>query len=283
MKKLLLPIIVLITVLGCEKKLNYWKSWKDIKEENNILYYKEKPFSGILYSKHENGQISFEKFYKDGVILDGEYLGYDENGRFIREENYKDGKLNGPFMKRSSSSEIGKDIIYIDSGNYKNGELSGLYKKYFMFSDWDRDYKLKESWTYNDGKKDGPFEINEWSSNEQIESKTKGNYKNGELNGLYETYGPSGDIDVLTRYLYKDGIKDGPFTEFYGFGHVENEGTYKNGELNGLYETYDFSGYRNKRMNYKDGKLDGPYEVFRGYGDNGLKKRMYYKDGVLIE
>ena len=279
MKKLLLPIIVLITVLGCEKKLNYTKSLEYIKEENNILYYKEKPFSGILFSKHKNGQIYFEKIYKDGVILDDLYFEFDENGNIVWSGNYKDGKLNGPFKKKyRSGSEHIKEI-----GNYKNGELSGLYENYFMFSEWDRDYKLKESWTYKDGEKDGPFEINEWSSNEKIESKTKGNYKNGELNGLHETYGPLGDIDVLTRYLYKDGKKDGPFTEFYGIGRVENEGTYKNGELNGLYETYNSSGFRTKRMNYKDGKLDGPYEVFRGFGDNGLKKRMYYKEGVLIE
>ena len=70
MNKLLLPIIVvLITLSGCQKKVNIDEEIQNL-EFGEILNYKGKPFSGVLYSKYKNGQLQFEKAYKDGFILD---------------------------------------------------------------------------------------------------------------------------------------------------------------------------------------------------------------------
>jgi antitoxin component YwqK of YwqJK toxin-antitoxin module len=81
MKKLLLPIIVvLITLSGCQKKVNFRKEKEYIKEKNNITYYKGTPFSGVFEEYFENGQLEVKKTYKEGKI-NGLYERYHENGQ----------------------------------------------------------------------------------------------------------------------------------------------------------------------------------------------------------
>jgi antitoxin component YwqK of YwqJK toxin-antitoxin module len=57
-----------------------------------------KPFTGILYAKHPNGQISSWQEYEDG-IGQGKWINYYENGNFKEIGQYEQNLVQGPIKK----------------------------------------------------------------------------------------------------------------------------------------------------------------------------------------
>ena len=136
MKKLLLPIIVvLITLSGCQKKVNFRKEKEYIKEENNITYYKGTPFSGVFEGYFENGQLETKTTYKEGK-LNGLYESYHENGQLETKTTYKEGKLNGSIEIYWKNGQLEIKTTYKEGGKdgpyesyYYNGQLRVLIKE----------------------------------------------------------------------------------------------------------------------------------------------------------
>ena len=83
--------------------------------------------------------------------------------------------------------------------------------------------------------------------------RTRCNYKNGELEGLHETWRPDGSL-LLTR-------------------------NYKDGKLEGLYERWYRNGNLEEKSNYKDGLHDGE-SIDWGY--NGLARISIYREGKRV-
>ena len=76
---------------------------------------------------------------------------------------------------------------------------------------------------------------------------------------------------------YKDGEKDGLWTEWYENGQKEIERTYKDGKEDGLRTWWYENGQKESEWNYKDGKVDG---LVTNWYENGQKKyEEIYKDG----
>jgi len=61
------------------------------KEEKEILYYKGTPFTGVLVSEFENGQLQRKGTYKNGE-RDGPFEWYYKNGQLEKKTTYKDGE-----------------------------------------------------------------------------------------------------------------------------------------------------------------------------------------------
>ena len=93
---------------------------------------------------------------------------------------------------------------------------------------------------------------------------------------------------------YKDGKKDGKWTEWFENGQKSAEETFKDGELNGKWTEWFENGKKEKEGTYKDGKYflsnhwdkNGDIKVKDGNGlfiswhENGKKKEeVTYKDG----
>lgn len=76
-----------------------------------------------------------------------------------------------------------------------------------------------------------------------------------------------------------DGVKDGPFTEYYESGKVRAKGTYKTGKLDGAHTTYYPTGGAMAVANYDAGKLDGKYAEDTPKGVRRLTAT--YKGGAL--
>ena len=83
--------------------------------------------------------------------------------------------------------------------------------------------------------------------------------------------------NVFKKYLggksqlegsYKDGKRDGLWTEWFRDGQKWEEGTYKDGKIDGLFTTWYENGQKEREGTFKDGKEDGL--SFRWY-DNGQK------------
>ena len=87
--------------------------------------------------------------------------------------------------------------------------------------------------------------------------------------------------DLQSRGNYKDGKLDGLWEDFNENGQLMIRENYKNGELNGLYELFYENGQLEDRGNFKDGEPDGLWEYFDKNGE--LQWKGTYKDGVLQE
>ena len=83
-------------------------------------------------------------------------------------------------------------------------------------------------------------------------------WKNGVLNGLYESYNRNDNL--LLRCYYKKGI------------------------LDSIYEDYNDLGYLNEKYVYKDGKLNGPYENYYtpNKGENILGNKGIYVNDIRV-
>jgi len=90
----------------------------------------------------------------------------------------------------------------------------------------------------------------QFHENGQLEIKR--NYKDGELEGLYENYYENGQLEIKGNY--KDGELDGFSEYYYASGQLKAKGNYKDGKYEGLWEGYRENGRLKYKNNYKDGK-----------------------------
>lgn len=99
-------------------------------------------------------------------------------------------------------------------------------------------------------------------------------YVNGVYNGPYFEFDGFGQL--LLSASYKNNKLHGTVTKFLN-GNLAQESNYKEGILDGIYKEYSRSGSIQKEINYKNGKLDG---LFRYYDESGKVTIEYmYKNG----
>jgi len=138
--------------------------------------------------------------------------------------------------------------------------------------------------------------------------KSKGNIKNGKLNGKVTTWYKEGNIidgnlgqiwseelymegNVVdkTRYTYHEngeikseeyyinGKRDGKWTSWYEDGLKLSEGNYKDGKRDGKWTSWYENGLKWTDRNYKDGKRDGKSSEW--FANGQIKTEENYKDG----
>jgi len=105
MKKLLILITFLIPLITIQAQIEtkpqkiismsdtYQKAYK-----MGSIYYEKgsnKPFSGILYGKYDNGNFMTMQEYVNG-IGNGTWIDFDPLGRKVCEGTYKDNRVEGP-------------------------------------------------------------------------------------------------------------------------------------------------------------------------------------------
>ena len=94
-------------------------------------------------------------------------------------------------------------------------------------------------------------------------------------------YFPDGQI--FTEENYKNGIKHGKHTLFYGNVNrqIHIEFNYKDGKTDGLGNSYYLNGILESKVNYKDGEKDGNSTYYSR--DGSISKVEEWKEGKLVE
>ena len=124
-----------------------------------------------------------------------------------------------------------------------------------------------------------PFTGSSVSSYENGQLEAKENWKDGELDGLRETYYDNGQL--MYKGAYKDGNKEGLWAWYHQNGELWSKGNFKDGMFIGnLYESYYDNGQLMSKENYKDGKRDGLYESFQRNGQLETKS-CYVNSGEV--
>ena len=84
------------------------------------------------------------------------------------------------------------------------------------------------------------------------------------------------------RTTYKDGVLDGLYESFHPNGQTGVRENYKLGSEHGLHEVFYKNGQSQETGNYIVGKKDGLWEKYNKYNGDILKTEEY-KNGVLQE
>ena len=121
---IILLFLIPIPISG-QKKINANQLKIDYFKE--LCYNDDQLFSGITYSKYENGELEFEKRYKNGQ-LNGLTKIYYENGQLNIREKIKSGKLI-------------KCKYWYESGKLKG--KSGYFKEKEFIKHWHENGKRK--------------------------------------------------------------------------------------------------------------------------------------------
>ncbi len=101
-----------------------------------------------------------------------------------------------------------------------------------------------------------------------------GIYKNGKREGSWTELHPNGHVKSVTGYV--NGLKEGQSVEIDNRGQLLERFTYHNGKLDGSYTKYNRTRIKEVK-NYKNGLLEGKVEVF--YDNAKVMEESYYKNG----
>ena len=188
MKRLLLIVLPLLLIVGCsspepinyEEMLNYRDGMYYTKDTN-------KPYSGQVFSLHDDGKKKGEGSLKDGKMISKTEWEWYQNEQKKSEIHYKDGKKDG---LQTEWYENGQKRW---EGTIKDGNKDGLSTQW-----WLNGQKMVER-TWKDGIEDGL--VTEWYENGEKER--EGTYKDGKDEGLWTFWFENGQKE--SERTFKDG------------------------------------------------------------------------------
>ena len=275
------------------KQLEYYDS-KTLKSE--VTYAKGKVL-GSYKSYYTNGTLEKENSFEDGKIkkaityFQNEkkssestynnkeelelYSYYDPEENKYFEENYKSGELkSGLQFSRKNPNPVAVSLSSTPfvMKDFDGNELaSGDFEKDKKMGEWNHYYSsgiksIQE--TFISGK------LNSISKDYEKNGMIRGikNYKDNELNGLYEVY----ENGILDRnYCYENGKQLGPHQSFYSDGSLKSEGYLVNGENN--FNKIDY--WQNGSIFKKNTYIDDVLSAVKTYNAKGEKENSFdYKN-----
>ena len=223
-------------------------------------------------------------FYKDELDetndKHGEWLYYDRLGNLEEERNYYRGKLLGKVITYYAGKKPKnegyfyldiQDSIYREWNDLGNLLVDGLYDIGDPIGEWKYFYpngkpKSIES-IENDTNKIISFWLNDSLNTQTITNGT----------GLMTTFFNSGKL--RESYTYKNGVKNGPFSEKNPQEITLMQGFFKSGKKDSLWSYNYTTGIKEKECSYKNDSLHGLSTSYfnsgqmsvQGTYDNGLK------------
>ncbi len=247
------------------------------------MNYKNGEYDGDAKNYYYTGQIEIEGQYKEGksvgkfkkYYIDGtlkEEYEYDEKGKF--QGDYKgydrDGKLHYVFVyekdKMVNCKYFNKEGEIVKQGNKKGNKLivDGIYP----------DGTKKVKGIFVNGEKDG-----EWTYyNNYGGIKDVSLYKDGKLKGISKEYFNNGNLSSELNYTKGEG--DGYFKSYYSNGQLYAEGWYVKDEMQGDWLYYFANGKMKEHEYYLNGELEGTSAYYNTSGL--LKLEEVYNDGKCL-
>jgi antitoxin component YwqK of YwqJK toxin-antitoxin module len=218
---------------------------------------------------NESGKLIADENFKDS-LLDGTCKYFFDGGQLLKVETYKIGRLEGAFTEYY---ENGKKKA---EGSYSADEKDGAYKQWFESGIVDCEGK------YVKGVQDGTWYYNHEDGKAKVTvlfkrgKETKRKYENGTFKEYYDSNIPK------SEYSYENGMKNGPFTEWYDVGqYVQVPGSKEDQEMGIVYrEKLDGTQVKFKG-DYIDDKLEGEVVYYRENGN--IERIEEWSDGKLVK
>ncbi|MFM7233985.1 MAG: toxin-antitoxin system YwqK family antitoxin [Flavobacteriales bacterium] len=216
----------------------------------------------------ETGSLMSEENYKDS-LLEGACKYFFDSGQLLKLETYKLGRLEGPF---SEYFENGKKKA---EGTHTAGERDGAFKQWYPSGVVDCEGK------YIKGLQDGTWRYYHTDGKLKISvlykrgKETKRKYENGTFKEHYDTQIPK------SEYSYENGMKNGPFMEWYDKGQfVQVPGSQEDQEQGIIYREKLEGTQLRIKGDYVDDKLEGEIIYYRENGS--IEKVEEWSEGMLM-
>lgn len=302
---------------------------KDKKVEGEITFYypcgalserrthKDSKRTGKAQMYYENGVIKSEYEYDDDKLTNN-WVDYDERGKVIGKVGYKNGERDGLFERYWPNGKLKDRYTYKSGkadgpaeGHHDNGMLQfkGQFANGAAVGEWNYYNRKGEKEVRNydtEGKLDGE---NTFYHDNKIY--TKNIYTKDALIGIvwYDENGneinkfgsPDGNFDgkhnfyngqLLSEGKYKNGKRDGKWTQYFVDGLVSSSYNYFEGEFDGEQTELFRSGKKYSVSHYTSGTRDGYQVVYyqngnvsrEGWEVNGSTQQQwltYYPDGTI--
>lgn len=121
MKKIAIATFILLTLVGCGKEIDI--SQKQVRKGIVYTVNEDKPFSGKVVGKFENGKDKLVEKFKDGKY-DGEQLYYYDNGQIKEKISYQAGNPVGTYNEYHKNGEVAY------TGKFTDGKKDGEWNRY---------------------------------------------------------------------------------------------------------------------------------------------------------
>ena len=235
MKKFLLIVFLIGSGLS-QQPINYKTTLID---SNSIFYLSELPYSGPVFSLHNNGEIESKGNFINGWF-EGLWKFWYDNGQL---------RAIGEFEKTIEKRTY-------DNGIPKNGK-TGFWVGYH------KNGNKKTEGIYKDGLANGVFIT--WYENGQKE--IEGFAINGLQNGHAKSWHKNGEKRDET--IFKKGKPNGKYYRWYDNGNIHVQSRFKNGIQNSITTVWYRNGKKSDQFTMKMGRKYGKYI---GWHENGKKK-----------
>ena len=225
--------------------------------------------SDVLISYHNNGEISEETVYKNG-LKNGVSRIFNQEGNIVDGNIFKNGIKTCSGVTDRSGLEQGVWELYYDDGSvkaigsYENGNKVGEWK-YFNIYGW-----LEQTGFYRSGKLDGVWK---WMDESGFIIRLE-TYDNGIEEGQFIEYDSSNKL--LLKGIYRNGLRVDSW--FYHVNDHKELGSYLNGERDGNW-IYQYS--EKQKMfegEYSFGSKEGTHKEW--YPNGTLKSIGKFEGGV---
>ena len=282
-------------------KHGYWKSFYPDWTLHTEMYYRHGKRDGLFKEYDEKGNLCKVKKFIDDVeqLLEGDKplhfkREYYSDGKVRREASFRDNKREGVWREydengRVIASQTYKNGLLIDNGIVDtDGRRQGFYQEFFpdstlktngLFVDglksgrWTYYYqneKEEQSGVYVEGQPDGEWKwFHDNGQLARVES-----YLKGVLEGVYKEYDSQGRLIVSGTYF--DGMKVGKWVE--QSGNVRSEGEYRNDRKSGEWVSYFDNGKMAFRGTFNGGFPDGKHIYY--YSNGKMRELETYAGGI---
>ncbi len=242
---------------------------------------------------YDNGSVKLEGIYRDDR-KNGYFKEYDEKGMLTNISKYVNDELQ---QETPELVKLDVRTDYYPNGkpktvaSYKGDVPQGVRREY------DSSGRVVASYTFNKGKlvsegiiddegvKDGPWK----EYYEEGELRAEGSYNQGKRVGKWKFYHQNGSVEQDGNYN-NQGNPEGAWKWYFENGNVERDEAYRNGLTDGPYTEYDENGKVVVQGEYVDGLEEGFWKfqygdtreegTFKGGKRNGEWK-TYYDNGEL--
>lgn len=122
MLKKFMIILAVFSIIGCSgREIDISKKQK----RSGIVYVvnEDKPYTGIITGKYDNGQIKIKEIFKDGKY-NGEQFTYYDNGQVESKATFENGVAVGTFYAYHKNGEVSY------TGDFLNGKRNGEWNRY---------------------------------------------------------------------------------------------------------------------------------------------------------
>ena len=166
MKNLLILLSVSL-MIGCS---NNRISLNEVTDKDGVIYSINGPYTGVVFSEYENGQLAEESSYKNG-ILHGISSSWYQNGKLGEQENYTNGLENGIYRKWYFNGQLEKEWNNIHGNRnginrhfLENGQIKKESKwrdsKAIKYTIWHDNGKLSRVGIYDNGERVSCYFLN---------------------------------------------------------------------------------------------------------------------------